>query len=368
MIVRTIMIIALFPGMVAAQRMGAFSEHSLPYDAESIRLGGMYVGVGRGLASMHSNGAALAFQSGAQLLFSSGRSMHMVDFENAETYSAAAAFHFPDWQSTVGIEFTSDRALWEPEWQMDPYPASFVLADSRFSLHAASRMNGWLALGLAIRHYRSSIEQRYARREQGTGSAVAWDIALSVNGRHALDFLGRPTDEIRYGITFDNILGSEVAYIDESQSDPVHQVFRVGAAYFWRPLFGRALGAEVLSALVTAEASLQGTGLEYRNWGTVGGAAELRILEVLLLSAGVENFVRISSRYSDHPEYPVLRWGAGIDLPLDRLLSTDFPLALQIDYARTDWSTADDEYPRWDPAKHTQQVNAVGAQLKAGIP
>lgn len=77
------------------QQMGAFGTYTLPYYAEAIRLGGAYTAVGRGLASMHSNTAALAFQQGAQLQFSTGRSLLLEYSEFNTPYSFAASVHIP---------------------------------------------------------------------------------------------------------------------------------------------------------------------------------------------------------------------------------------------------------------------------------
>ncbi|MCZ7557549.1 MAG: hypothetical protein M5R41_14220 [Bacteroidia bacterium] len=228
-------------------------------------------------------------------------------------------------------------------------------------------MSDWLSVGAAIRRHQSHIQSLGTLREESSATATAWDLSLSVHGRHGATFLGRPSDEVRYGLTLDNILGTEVWYIDEAQKDHLNQVLRAGAAYFWNPDMGRMLNANVLSVLLTVESSLQGTEHEFRNWGTVGGAAELRILEVLMLSAGIENIVRLGNRYHYWPEYPVLRYGAGLDIPLDHLFDLDLPITVQIDYAHTVWNSDDEKYYYWYPTDDPQQVNAFSLQLIAEV-
>lgn len=349
-----------------AQRIGAMWWYANPHQAEAIRLGGAYTAVGRGLTSMHNNTAALGFQEGAQVLLSSGRSLNFEDAEFSSPYSMAAAMHIPGWQTTVGLSFDDDKWILE---RSDETGTSNATHDqnNRLGIHLARRLNNWLSLGLAVRRHESTMAPAYTAREQWSWSAVGWDLSMSAHGRHTASFIGRSSDEIRYGLSIDNMLGTEVWYIDEAQKDPLHQVFRVGAAYFWNPDMGSVLNANILSALLTVESSLQGTKYEFRNWGTMGGAAELRILEVLMLSAGIENIVQLDNEYDYWPEYPVLRYGAGIDLPLDRIFGMDIPFALQIDYAHTAWNSDAEEELFWNPGDHPQQVNAFSLQLRADV-
>jgi len=86
-----------------------------------------------------------------------------------------------------------------------------------------------------------------------------------------------------------------------------------------------------------------------------------------MLSAGIENIVRLGNRYGYWPEYPVLRYGAGLDIPLDRLFDLDVPVQFQIDYAHTTWNLLAEEQLYWNPDDHPQQVNALSLQMKAGV-
>ncbi len=362
---RSILLIAVFllsPSLsLLAQELGALWWNAHPYQAEAIRLGGAYSAVGRGLASMHSNSAALAFQQGARLQFSRGRSQTIIDVELNNPYTIAAAASIPGTNVALGVSIDRDEWDIEPRNTNDSY--LFRHRSTRLGIHLARQMSDWLAIGVSVRHYESSIETLY--REHMSATAAGWDFSVSVHGRHGATFLGRPSDEIRYGLTLDNILGTEVWYIDEAQKDHLNQVLRAGAAYFWNPDMGRMLNANVLSVLLTVESSLQGTEHEFRNWGTVGGAAELRILEILMLSAGIENIVRLGNRYEYWPEYPVLRYGAGLDIPLDRLFDLDLPITVQIDYAHTEWNSDEDYY--WYYYDDPKQVNAFSLQIMADV-
>lgn len=263
----------------------------------------------------------------------------------------------------MGISLDDDEWEFEPDNTNDSY--LFHCHDTRLGIHLAQRMNEWLALGIALRRYGSAPKQLSPVRENTDVNAVIWDLALSLHGKHRAASIGRPSDEFHYGITIDNLLGTEIWYRDENLKDPITQEARLAAAYFWNPEMGHVLRANVLSVLLTVESSLQGTKHEFRNWGTLDGAAELRILEVFMLSAGIENIVRLGNRYRYWPEYPVLRYGAGLDIPLDRLFDLDVPFEIQIDYAHTMWNSLAEENLNWDPNDNPQQVNALSLQLRA---
>jgi hypothetical protein len=353
---------SLFTERLFAQRVGELWWYAYPFEAEAIRLGGAYTAVGRGLASMHSNSAALGFQEGAQVLYSSGRSFEWPDAEFNYAYDIAAAVHIPGWRTTLGISLDADKQIYESNDTNEPF--LFHIKDRLFGIHLARRMTDWLSLGLAIRRYEYAFEEASYARERAIGTAVGWDLSVSANGRHKATLIGRPSDEIRYGFTADNILGTRIWFTDESHTYPLHQTLRFGTAYLWRPEWCRIWNADLFTGLVTVESSLQGTDHEFRTWGTIGGGAELRILEVLMISAGVENIMRLGNRIVQWPEYPVFRYGAGLDIPLHRLLDMDIPFALQLDYAHTVWNDDVNESGHWDPDKHTQQVNAFSVQLR----
>ncbi len=358
----TIIVLMLLSPATAifGQDKGMFMEYSLPHYAEAIRLGGPYVAVGRGLSSMHSNSAALGFQTGVQGMYSGGRSRIATATDYIEAFDAAAAVHLPAMRATLGIEFSSD------DLKTRDYYMEYRYLNRRISIHAARRINDWLALAIIARRYEYQIRIVSPSSEQIT--TTLWDISLSAHSRQAADFLGRPMDEIRFGLTLDNALGTEFYYFPEDRiGEPIHQAIRAGTAYFWRPGLGRILDCDLLSALVTFELSAQGTRHEFRNWGTLGAGVELRLMEVLLLSVGRENFMELSDTYHLWSAYPTLRWGVGLDLPLHRLLGLADPLMLQLDYAVSEWrEDAGTFNPAW-PERYKLMSNAASAQLRVGM-
>jgi len=360
-----VVVIVVAPTAMFGQSYGAFVDYSHPHYAELIRLGGPYVAVGRGLSCMHSNSAALGFHTGTQVQFSRGRSMQTFMKEYIEAYDAGAAVHFANLESTLGVEFNDDEYYVK---DLSNRPSKYHFTDRRIGFHFARVVSDVLALGVTLRRYESSVRQLlYPGEQQGKAKAAFWDLSFSAHARAAADFLGRPMDEIRLGLTLDNIIGTEVYYIDEAQGDPMHQVIRAGTAYFWRPGMGRLLACDLLSALVTFEASVQGTRQDFRNWGTLGAGVELRLMEVLLLSVGRENFMELSDKYHYWSRYPVLRWGAGLDLPLHRLFGLADPVTLQLDYAVTEWrDDAGTSNPNL-PDHYKLLSNAASAQLRVGM-
>jgi hypothetical protein len=345
---------------IFGQDEGMFMEYAHPHYAEAIRLGGPYVAVGRGLSCMHSNSAALGFQTGVQGIYSGGRSRIAAATDYIEAFDAAAAIHIPALRATLGIEFSSDDVKTRDYYHVYRY------LDRRISLHAAGRINDWLALAITARRYES--QARIVSPFSEHIEVSDWDISLSAHSMHTADFLGRPMDEIRIGLTLDNALGTEFSYFPEDRhGEPIHQAIRAGTAYFWRPGLGSWLHADLLSALVTFEVSAQGTRHEFRNWGTLGAGVELRLMEVFLLSVGKENFMALSDKYHSWSRYPVFRWGVGLDLPLHRLLGLADAVMLQLDYAATEWREDAGTFNPASPERYTRMSNAASAQLRVGM-
>ncbi len=154
----TIIVLMLLSPATAifGQDEGMFMEYSLPHYAESIRLGGPYVAVGRGLSCMHSNSASLGFQTGTQVQFSRGRSMQTFMKEYIEAYDAGAAVHFANLESTLGVEFNDDEYYVK---DLSNRPSKYHFTDRRIGFHFARVVLDVLALGMALRRYESSVRQ-----------------------------------------------------------------------------------------------------------------------------------------------------------------------------------------------------------------
>lgn len=355
----------IFP-VVHAQTPGVMGHLAYPHGAEAIRLGGSYAGVGRGLAAMHFNGAALAFQPDVQIMFTSGRSIDWLYSPMQDAYDAAGSVHVPAWETTFGIGYTNDVREIERRDEGNNVLGVFDVTEHRLSIQAARKVTAWLAIGLAAHQYTSAIDIP-GFRESGSASVDFWDVSLSAHGRNAAQFLGRPQDEIRYGITLDNALGTEIAYIDEAQKDPIFQVLRAGIGYFWNPDFGKILHANALSVLITTKGDLQGTDYDFRTYAELGAGLEVRLLEVLMLSAGTQSRSWRGDGDVETPGYPVLRYGAGLDLPLERIFNTDTPISLRIDYARSSWNSDLKDQIGWDADNRTLQDNALSIQCSARL-
>ena len=321
-----------------------FQEMSYPHYAEAVRLGGQYVAVGRSAAAAHVNSAALAFQPEVQLLFSSGRSAPFPTVEYDMVSDVVISAPIPGWSTTVGVGYLIDDFIAhfrDASGWLDEYE----FRNSRLSAHVATAVLDGLSVGFAAHHYDSRIDWSGGNREIGEVSTDAWDASLSAHARMTASFIGRETDELRFGLTFDNIFGSEIYYIDKAQAEPIHQVFRFGTAYFWNPRYETVFGLDPFAALLTLEGSLHGGAYAYDTWSQYGIGGEIRLFEILMLSAGWENLEWQTYGYNN-PGYPVLRWGFGLDLPLHRLWNDGMPVHLQFDYARTEWNseTNDDGY------------------------
>ncbi|MBR9975890.1 MAG: hypothetical protein KFF77_09950 [Bacteroidetes bacterium] len=349
---------------LSAQNNMLFLEMSYPHYAEAVRLGGQYVAVGRGAAAAHVNSAALAFQPEVQVLFSSGRSAPFPGVEYDMASDVVVSAPIPGWNTTVGVGYLIDDFTTSFK-SYDDGLYVYDIRNTRLSVHTATALLEGLALGLAAHRYDSRIRPSW--RSDYEATADAWDASLSVHARMTASFIGRERDELRFGLTFDNIFASDIRYIDEAQAEPIHQVFRLGASYFWNPRYDRVWDLDPFAALLTLEGSLHGRDHEYRTWSQYGIGGEIRLFEILMLSAGWENLEWQAYSYND-PGLPALRWGFGLDLPLHRLWSGGMPVHLQLDFARTEWYADTDNAYEWRYSDRSSVDDPVWSlQLRAPL-
>ena len=365
-------LIALPMTCAHAQISGGFEYALSPHGAEAIRLGGGYVGVGRGLASMHANTASLAFQPGVQVMYTTGRSLQWLAVDLTSAYDVAAAVHIPQTSTTVGVEYNHDAWEFEVRDEGNNPLGTFGFDDQRLSIHVAQRIAEWLGVGVAVRNYTSKLSQVGTARETASIDADQWEMSISAHARHAASFLGRPDDELRYGITLDKALGSDGSYtlIDAAQphpADPMQQMLRVGLGYFWYPAVGRMFGLDALQVLGTAEMQIEGKEYEFGDYQGFAAGVELRIAEVLLLSAGTQTRNWTGEGNEEWSAYPALRYGVGLDLPFDRLLKARVPLALRFDFGVTSWNGDATDLPMWDDEDRGSKDTAISIHLVANV-
>jgi hypothetical protein len=83
----------------------------------------------------------------------------------------------------------------------------------------------------------------------------------------------------------------------------------------------------------------------------------------------MESIIRLESGYGYWPAYPILRYGVGLDLPLDRIFRMDIPFTMQLDYAHKKWDSRAEDEVFWNTDGHPQQVNtfSFGRDCSDGV-
>ena len=198
-------------------------------------------------------------------------------------------------------------------------------------------MSDILAAALSVHRYGVSAELTQGREREDL-QRRCWDISLSLAGRTPLPMIA-DHDEFRFGVALDNVHSTDINFYDNDRyARPLHQCLRFAVAYLCDPDFSIVWRLDPVSFLVTAQGAVHGADYSFDVWGEYGVAGELRLFEVLLLSAGISDRDFLSFG-DDDPAFPVFRWGWGIDIPLHRLFwNGTEPWSLQFDYARTQWS------------------------------
>lgn len=330
------LLLSLTEGLLG-QYPGEFSEFSYPRQAEIVRLGGMYTAVGRGIAAVEQNPASLAFQENVQATFSNGFNNDNFQTELTSAWSSAVMLFVPAWQTSVALSHHAYATEYDG-WGVESEYIQRSKWDVRLtSLHLAHRINNILAAALSVHRYDVSAEATSGRERLDVTNSC-WDVSLSFAGRTSLPVIA-DHDELRFGVALDNVHSTNFELQDDDRyARPLHQSLRFAVAYLCDPEFSDVWPLDPVAFLVTAQGAVHGADYSFDVWGEYGVAGELRLLEVLLLSAGISDRDFLSFG-DDDPAFPVFRWGLGIDIPLHRLFWKGAePWSLQFDYARTQWS------------------------------
>jgi hypothetical protein len=311
-----------------------FTEFDGPRFAESIRLANVYTGVGRGLATLQHNPAALAFQDGYAGEFSSntGALLFIYKFENI--HNTALSVRLAALETTIGFSFS--RVNFEPinlhNGQDTAYHPAARWDSGLMTAHAAAQIHPAFAVALTLLRYTALgteyEDHRSSWREYGRFDPKV-DAGLAVFGRLS-GLAGRSFDDhLRYGLSLQNMLGTLVRWEDEPAT-PLYQHLRSGISYELPLPLGTVLQRDWLRCMFGGELALIGRDYDFRR-AHYAAALEVAIAELLLFSIGAEDGSSISSSWWE--EDMVVRYGLGVRIPVGELSGWNQRLDLTFDYA-----------------------------------
>jgi hypothetical protein len=184
----------------------------------------------------------------------------------------------------------------------------------------------------------------YFRRDFFNPIEKGWYFDLGILKRIAFDNEAS-TQNIFIGASCSNIGNSEVKYDDNeiyfnpdgstslqkvSMKEPLPSNLRIGASYDYETKL-RLSGFKIFKAMLSTEYSDL---VNSKSYTTIKAGAEFTFLEIIQLRLGYYNEKIYNNWfYENKKNLSEFTYGAGINIPIQKIFDTNIPVALQFDYA-----------------------------------
>ena len=313
-----------------AQRGGALYTLGYPRFAKAIRLGNAYTGIAEGSEALFYNPAGIANQDYYSVIFSKdmGAALFIDDFGSMD-YSVVAPL--PKNYGSVGIMINT---LWMKF-------GSDKNSETVYSIHYARKIKNNFFLGISGGLYSTKFENLQIYEPDGTFtiktiSASAFGLSLSALYSMPEKLKLMKNDDFKIGFQFKNIVSSKLKYEEFDQEDVLFQNVRAGVSYKLVPDLKKIYGFYPIKFLAAFDAVFKAADYNFETWQPNYGL-EVTLLEILKLSFGRENEIKIEDVYSSSVQFPVNRFGFGLIIPVNKFLRLKPKLDIKFNYAISDW-------------------------------
>ena len=331
----------LFPSLLCAQQtsLDYFLIHHT--SARSQALGESLVAISSGVESVRENPADLAGMASRWALRFTRRPPQQNPMTWPDKYARyhfmTAAYHF-NAKNFLAFQFNDADFSALPA-----LPPGRAENDNRytakvFGLTWAHRLTHYLHFGLTGKYIRSTY--------YNTATSFAADFGLLFEKNNIINNQ-KMGGNFSLGASLKNV-GQGIAYIDESQKDPLPRQLQTGFAFNLNTKkMHTGLGNPLFGALIAGsyQKSLQPDSDEW-EWG---GGLELHFLQLVYLRIGYHK-VRPEIYGLLAEEIPFeTGWtrGYGVNIPLDKLIDSPTPLVFRFDYSSFPQGTYIERYPMY---------------------
>jgi hypothetical protein len=333
--------------------------------ARPIGLGHAYTGIAEGVEATYYNSAGLAFMEGWGIAYSYGNGSQFLI--PVTPYDLAICT--PDIGGIGHLAFSAHYLIIETDGYL-----RYVL----YRLHNSHRLGDMFSIGGSLNLYQLSYEPGDGRADQNEQA-----IDLNLSGLYRLQgiFLSEKQDMLKVGIQLTNLFATELPDINSrillgDIKHPLPQSLSMGISYTWQPNWTAVNGLRALALLASFDLVYDNileneTYKADRRLANIG--IELRLLEILALRYGRENEDPLSDIKYTTPQYPVSRFGLGLNLPLHKFFEMNKKLVVLVDYAQGDWQhqhNLDQSINIWAPFSGKNQgsdKNAWSFQVQAEL-
>ncbi len=322
---------------------GAFTEYSTSHYARTIRLGNTYTGIAEGAEALYYNPAGIANSNSYEFLFSNG--IGLAPFvDGTRPYDYAVVTPLPENFGSVGFSAQTLYYIYFRETQ-----------ENIFNLSYAYQFFNSLSVGLTAGYYhfhavpQLSIGDWFISEE---GSAI--DLSLGVLYELPANMKISDRDDFKIGFSFKNFLNSKIKLEPTNNEYFLNQTMRAGISYRFVPLFPgkketdpilcRPEAIRPIQILAAIDLVYAGSDYDFKLYYP-NYAIELTIYEILEISFGRENEKSLSESSNQPlpPQYPVNRYGIGLNAPLHLLFESSNKMIIKINYSKSDWEPINEE-------------------------
>lgn len=356
----------LLSSTISAQLSGAMYLFGYPRFAKAIRLGDVYTGIAEGPEALFYNPAGIVNQNHYSVIVSKGMGAALfIDDYNSMDYAIIAPL--PKNYGSIGISINTFKLEFSG---VDNF-------DMVYSVHYARNLTKFFSVSISGNLYSTKMTNVDFYEPDGsyttkTISAKAFDFSLSMLYSLPRKFKLMKNDDFKLGFQFKNILGSTLHYNETPQlsferEEPVlFQNMRAGFSYKLIPKLKPIGGFYPVNLLFAFDAVFKGADYDFGLWQPNYGI-ELSLLEILKLSFGRGNEIKIKDEYSSSPQHPVNRFGIGVTIPFNKIFKLKQIINLEINYAKSDWQKIDESNGRTIynlPFSNEIDDNAFSAELR----
>ncbi len=200
-----------------------------------------------------------------------------------------------------------------------------------------------LSLGLSIDYYQVDYEPNPNVFLQFPSSYKGEQFFLTFATHFNFPSYFRIFDNDKFGIGFQfrNIFNTKIRLTNNNGFYIIPQGMRFGLGYHLVPPLNKIYGFDPISLLLAADLVYTGRNYDLRFFHPNFGI-ELTLADILQLSFGRENFEAFKLNYFESPEFPVNRYGFGLNIPLFIFIKSSAKINLKINASYSDWQNFDE--------------------------
>lgn len=297
-----------------------------PQFARVIRMGNTFTGIANGPEALFYNTAGLSVNPTYSIIMSAGTGIScMTDDVKSSNYGIVIPLSKQI--GTLGITF-SDFDLKAPSIYSE------TNTSQNYSVHYAINIFDFLSVGFTGSYFKDHRTFFFTPSNDftdhsGSGYYMNLSALLKVSEK-----IISVEDRFQLGLLVSNILNGKLDY--KSSADLyIPQQISYGFSYLFSPSPERM---SFLKILLACDFKMKGLNNNFTHWYPNFGL-ELTLSDILHLSYGRENESIFKNLYSGQSslQYPVNRFGIGVDLILSKYFNTGKDLILKLDYAYSDW-------------------------------